>query len=685
MNTNNIRKKINYYNRSNNMNNNYISTGKIKEKLIVINNGNIPEEKKIKEYEIIIKNNKANEYNLRRQKSDNLFKINKIRHIKTVTQNKPYLKPKLEIKNKNSFTKKNNNIKKCDNFNEEIKNIYLNFFKVYYDENGKKVKIIKNKTNYKENGLKEIVLTQNNNELKNERNDNNLEKNFKSYFLEHTCNNSINKKEKNFQNKNLGPETLSQSTASEIKSNINSIKDSNKEETYSNNINYKKNVIKNKKENNQIIKNILVNKKIHNDLLPKSSKRIKKHNKNDIKLRNIDVLNINNKERKLPFYKESLNKLRNINNKEKQSPLISKIKNKNADLNLSDSVKSNFKKINYFHNDISNLTVNRTFEQNNITDSLNEKNSNLKNIYISSFEKKNMKKDLINNKSVCSFNIGKENNKNNSRHSVGIHGNYFFFNFLKDNTDMNRNKSFGNKIIKNYNTKIDSNDSSIKTRLNLSFNKNDLFRNNISRFSNTYNDKENEINILNKTKEILKIKEDKINSNKTTKDFNFLTNSQSFLGGLNNPYLGIKNNILEKGNIGKNEIRNNIQKKDNCGNTYNKILNDNNFQGINISLLNKNKRPCSLYINKKQLIGKKDKNEIKSNNFFSLNDYYNSAIDKSSHLNNNIIIQNKNKINNNDDSFQHESIKRNLYDRKFINLSQNSSSKQLFNKRIKMN
>ena len=224
----------------------------------------------------------------------------------------------------------------------------------------------------------------------------------------------------------------------------------------------------------------------------------------------------------MPFYKESLNKLRNINNKEKQNPLISKLKNKNSDINLSDSTKSNFKKINYFHNDISNLTVNMTFEQNNITDSLNEKNSNIKNIYISSFKKKNMKTDLMNNNSVCSFNICKENKKTNARHSVGIHGNYFFFNFLKDNTDMNRNKSFGNKIIKNYDTKIDSQDSSIKTRLNLSFNKNDFFRNNISRFSNTFNDKESEINILNKTKEILKIKENNINSNKTTKDFDLI-------------------------------------------------------------------------------------------------------------------------------------------------------------------
>ena len=122
----------------------------------------------------------------------------------------------------------------------------------------------------------------------------------------------------------------------------------------------------------------------------------------------------------------------------------------------------------------------------------------------------------------------------------------------------------------------------------------------------------------------------------------------------------------------------------------------------------KNKRPCSLYINKK-LIGKneKEKKAINSNNYFSLNDNYNNAIDKYSHLNMNInnIYQNKNKIehnfyykkidkkiqggmkiNNSDaDSSEQENIKRNLYDKKFINLNQNSSSQQLINKRIKKN
>ena len=44
------------------------------------------------------------------------------------------------------------------------------------------------------------------------------------------------------------------------------------------------------------------------------------------------------------------------------------------------------------------------------------------------------------------------------------------------------------------------------------------------------------------------------------------------------------------------------------------------------------------------------------------------------------------KINNSDeDSSEQENIKRNLYDKKFIYLNQNSSSQQLINKRIKKN
>ena len=158
----NIIKKYDYYNISNDkfeINKYYNTSSKANGKYILINNENIIP-KKIKEIEI--KNNKNNECILRRPKSEILFKINRNQQLKTLTNNKPYLKPKFLIINKNSFYIRNNNIRNNDNINEEINNIYLNFFKIYYDENGKRVKIIKNKSNYK-NKLKELVLTQKNN------------------------------------------------------------------------------------------------------------------------------------------------------------------------------------------------------------------------------------------------------------------------------------------------------------------------------------------------------------------------------------------------------------------------------------------------------------------------------------------------------------------------------------------
>ena len=169
LNLNKIReKRQNFRILNNKMNYNNNQNGKIIEKLIIINNKIIPKEKGIKELEIVLKKAKTNQNNARRQKSNNIFKFKKILSLKeSQSQNKePYLKPKFQIRNKNYFSIKNNNIQNTttnnNNANDEIKNIYLNFFKVYYDENGKKIKIIKNKNNYKENNAKEIILTQNN-------------------------------------------------------------------------------------------------------------------------------------------------------------------------------------------------------------------------------------------------------------------------------------------------------------------------------------------------------------------------------------------------------------------------------------------------------------------------------------------------------------------------------------------
>ena len=207
--------------------NDFNQSGKIMEKLIIINNeNNIPKEQKIREFEIVIKNPNVNEINITRKKSNNMSRLNRIPNLKKPPNKEPYLKPKFQVKNKNSFSikNKNNNI----NFNnntinhDEIKNIYLNFFKVYYDENGKKVKIIKNKSNYKENKSKEIILTQKNNIYINndciiDRNSQLRKNNTKDIFDTKLSNND------NFVGiKYISPESPSQSTTIENKSNTKS-------------------------------------------------------------------------------------------------------------------------------------------------------------------------------------------------------------------------------------------------------------------------------------------------------------------------------------------------------------------------------------------------------------------------------------------------------------------------------
>ena len=707
-NTNIMREKIEYSNTLSNkidFNNIYNSSNKIIKKLIIFNNENtIPKGKKIKEFEIKIKNKEINNSILKRQKSNNIFEINKIQNLKNTNHNEPYLKPKLERKNKNSFSLKNKKQNNND-MNDEIKNIYLNFFQVYYDENGKKIKIIKNKSNYKENKSKEIILTQNNkesnNEIKNKRKNNNLKKNYATEFLNFSKNNNI--KENRFETKFFRSETPSQSTTNENTSYAKSVKTNNKKEIIENKINNKIINIKNEREIHLIGKK--EKNSIHYDNLPKFLKRRKNQKKNG----KYNKKNYDNQKKKnivkLSFFDESNNKLSKINNEQNQGLLINKLKNKIIEINLSNSKKnkkenSKTNKINYFHNDISNLTLNMTFEQKNITNTINSENTNIRNIYISSFKKNNTTKNLRNNNSFCLNTFERIFKKINPRHSIGIHGNHILVNFLNGYRNINRNKSLGYKKLTNYKIKIDSQESSIKKEFNLSFNNNNIIRNNNSFFSNNYNDKENEINILNKTKEILKIKEDIMNDNQSRK---------VFLDCFPKPIFGFKINTLVKRNMKNSGIMINIPNTEYYTNyralNKKKITNNKN---TNFSQIMKNKRPCSLYINKK-LIGKneKEKKAINSNNYFSLNDNYNNAIDKYSHLNMNInnIYQNKNKIehnfyykkidkkiqggmkinNSDEDSSEQENIKRNLYDKKFINLNQNSSSQQLINKRIKKN
>ena len=130
-------------------------------------------------------------------------------------------------------------------------------------------------------------------------------------------------------------------------------------------------------------------------------------------------------------------------------------------------------------------------------------------------------------------------------------------------------------------------------------------------YSNTFKENDNQISLLNKTKEILKIKEDSIKKYSHMKRKSKLNDSLCLLDFAPKSFMKIKKNkYSEKINNKINEKIINIPNTEYYQKT--KIISDNIQQNsINKdNLLNKNKRPCSLYINKK--MGRKEKN-IKNN------------------------------------------------------------------------
>ena len=457
-------KKQNFKILNSKMNNNNNQNGKIIEKFIIINNELIPKEKGIKELEIVLKKTKTNPNNTRRQKSNNIFKLKKINSLKETQNNEPYLKPKFQIKNKNCFSIKNNNIRNNtnnNNANDEIKNIYLNFFKVYYDENGKKIKIIKNKNNYKENNSKEIILTQNNKKYHQKiirRNNEHLKKNYTTEFLNTKNKYEYNNKDSAIKKKYMYPETPSQSTTTDNKSNAKNRNTINKDEI---NTNYNKYDLLYKKEYDISEYNNSIKKNIYYENLPlflKRKKNLKKKEKRNINNKNIAKrLKFINDE-KLPLYNQSFNKIKKIDNEQNQNQKQNQKQNQNQNQNQSQNLlnakcnyrklnvnhnkkiqlntikklnpKNDTQKINYFRNDISNLTLNMTFEQKNAS----TENPNLSNIYITSFNNENTKKDnnnqKVNQNKIRNVNI--DNKEFKGRHSLAIHGNYILFNFNKE-------------------------------------------------------------------------------------------------------------------------------------------------------------------------------------------------------------------------------------------------------------
>ena len=257
--------------------------GKIKEKFIMLNEEKTVRNKKgVKDLGIAATHSTISKINMVLSKTSNNSKVNS---AKKSINNEPYSKPTFQIKNKNSVSIKNNKKNKINNnLNEEINNIYLNFFKIYYDENGKKIKIIKNKSNLKKNKSKELLLRQKN--LNSNKNFNNKGKNINGKKLKN-CETEIldiNSTKKNdeyniIEIKYHYPDTPSQSTTTENKSLAKSRSFLNKEEFINNK---KKSVNAPKKEN------------IITDKNNKNNNSNKDNNKeNGIKKKNIFINNKN--------------------------------------------------------------------------------------------------------------------------------------------------------------------------------------------------------------------------------------------------------------------------------------------------------------------------------------------------------------------------------------------------------
>jgi hypothetical protein len=306
-----------------------------------------------------------------------------------------------------------------------------------------------------------------------------------------------------------------------------------------------------------------------------------------------------------------------------------------------------------------------------------------------------------------------EGRTRNIRHSIGLRGNYILFNYYRDKNENIKENSLGYQNMKNYNSNLDSKNKSLHDDSNLSHNRNNIIRYkssnyfNTNEFMNSIN--ENEISILNKTKEILRINEDENekNNNNILLSDNDISNKRKTMT-LNNSYNYFnlfKNSFLENHKNNYNEKIINIPNIEYYSNakTKNEISQQN--IGNNFSQLSKIKRPCSLYINKK--MGENDK--INKRNF-TLSDYYNNAIERDSHLNMNLNDNvnnfssifdndrnrnyhykkiNKNNISNyGNESHQKQSVfdknktLNNNTNNRFIKINKNDASQQLINRKI---
>ena len=641
--------------------------GKIQEKLITINANKIPfpKENKIKELEITLKPRK----------------INRIISPKI----EPYLKPKCKLKNRNSFCIKNKNSKNKEKIefktNGTINDLNLNMLKLFNEENGK---IIKDKNNNKENN--NCLNNINNNEYSNTIN-NKTNRKIKNN------NNNINESSytKNSKTKNtkkikyLYTDTPSQSTTTENKSDTKSRKTQTKNGTTNSK---KQSSIKSKNEINEKTK--LIKQNIYYDNLPLFLLKKKQYKKSNKTYK--DIYNGNkkiNSKGKINLLEKTI-----TNNKKprhKKDILIKKINFNILEKEKNSNDSSNKKKKFISHK--NNLSLNMTNERENILKNLgkknndinnnnkNIKNNNIKKIYISTVKTRNItdtKNIKLNNLSNIDNNIFSFNHSStNAQRNTFQFQDKFLFNFFRNKKkDIFRNNSFGNNyqnLTNNNSYNNISRESSFFDQHNLSFN-NNLFKNKSFNFLNDIN-----ANILNKTKNILKITDNqKFCSNQNSQKYLILDNYETNFDRypkrvIQQSHKNFREKIINIPNISY-IINSNTMNKE-----HNKIFLD---QKRNIK-----KKPCSLYFNKNNFATK----EKECN--FSLNDYYNNK-------NNNLTINNIN-INQNNlgynkhiyknfPTFENKKVleinnsmnkhgKLNINLKKYININQNNSSENINN------
>ena len=644
---------------------NFNTEGKIQEKLITINGNKFPfpRENRIKELEITLKPKK----------------INRI----VSPKNEPYLKPKFKLKARNSFCikNKNNKNKESSTFksNDIVKDLDLNMFKINrYYANENKIKITKKAINNKENITKNIYLNHNNDNNSNIQTNKKIKGSNYNNEFSNLKNSKMKKNKKSIiEVKYLYPDTPSQSTTTDTKSKKTQTKNgTTNSKRQSNN--------KIKKAINEKIK--IIKENIYYDNLPLFLRK-KKHYKKISKT----YKDIYNKNKKLNTGNMSIleKTINNINKSgHNKDILIKKINFNNIEKETNNDYNGKKKE---FISHKNNLSFNLTYENENIQNNLgkvNNKtnickkniNNNVKKLYISSVKTRNIRESNNYNSNqfdnIYSFNHSIK--KDQEINTIQFPDNYLFNFFRNRKKGFVRNSNLVNKKqnLTNNNSYIASRETSFLERQNLSFN-NNLLKNKTPNFLNDNNE-----NILNKTKNILKLSENqKFRTNQNSKKYLLIDNYESNFERypkrvIQQSHKNFREKIINIPNI--SYIINSTSMNEGAK----KIILQNNF--------NRMKRLCSLYFNKNNI----DRKENNCN--LSINDCSDNAVFKNNNLTINNININQNNLgynkhiyknfqtfNDNNKEFDlnnniNKLVKLNINLKKFINNNQNNSPKNIY-------